>query len=110
MDRKPRSAAIALGVGMSAVTQTSNIVINTVQASRRFRITFIFQLKIKFKFASLPSISQQNPITTISQQIIAATAAMLAGINCVLTWSIRSAPQVMLLKIVVSEIGEHWSP
>ena len=40
----------------------------------------------------------------------ATTAAKLAGTICVLTWSIKSQPVVIALNIVVSDIGEHWSP
>ena len=37
-------------------------------------------------------------------------AAIKAKGNCVLTWSIRSQPVNILDTIVVSDIGEHWSP
>ncbi len=57
-----------------------------------------------------PAGGQWNHTATSTARVLAAApnvAAPSARGSCVLTWSIRSQPVNMLLRMVVSEIGEH---
>jgi hypothetical protein len=53
--------------------------------------------------------SQSTALRAVATKPPRAAAASARGI-CDFTWSIRSQPVNMLERIVVSDIGEHWSP
>lgn len=61
-------------------------------------------------------VASRNPLryTSVVATSVATTAPRLAAAsasgNCVVTWSMRSPPHASDDSIVVSEIGEHWSP